>query len=139
MRMIPERMVNEAETMIEPPGKPAALLFSADHGQEVGHFRNHAGQSPVDNSGYEIPLLLWESPVGAIVGRGQGSALEGRPYQTDYLDHTVSGLLKLTSAYYVPERDVLSPRFQPTPRPIHGLPYVAGASACTRQACTAVH
>jgi len=27
MRMIPERMVNEAETMIAPPGKPAALLF----------------------------------------------------------------------------------------------------------------
>ena len=25
MRMIPERMVNVAETMIAPPGKPAAL------------------------------------------------------------------------------------------------------------------
>lgn len=119
-------------------GKPAALLFSSDHGQEVGHFRNHAGQSPADNSGYEIPLLLWESPVGAIVAPGQGSALEGRPYQTDYLDHTVLGLMKVTSAYYQPEHDVLSPWFQPAPRRIRGLPYLAGTSACARQPCPAL-
>jgi len=33
MRMIPERMVNDAETMIAPPGKPAAQAthqYSAD-------------------------------------------------------------------------------------------------------------
>ena len=106
-------------------GQPAALLYAADHGQEVGHFRNHAGQSPVENSGYEIPMLLWESPVGAIVGPGQKSALQGRPYQTDHLDHTVLGLLKVASAYYQPEHDVFSPQFQPTPRRIRGQPYLA--------------
>ena len=106
-------------------GQPAALLYASDHGQEVGHFRNHAGQSPVENSGYEIPMLLWESPAGAIVGPGQKRALQGRPYQTDHLDHTVLGLLKVASAYYQPEHDVFSPQFQPTPRRIRGQPYLA--------------
>ncbi|MDB5760506.1 MAG: hypothetical protein JWM30_3795 [Burkholderia sp.] len=105
-------------------GQPAALLYASDHGQEVGHFRNHAGQSPVENSGYEIPMLLWESPVGAIVGPEQRGPLQGRPYQTDHLDHTVLGLMKVASAYYQPEHDVLSPQFQPTPRRIRGRPYL---------------
>ncbi|WP_426469782.1 sulfatase-like hydrolase/transferase, partial [Salmonella enterica] len=43
-------------TMASSPGA-ASLLFSADHGQEVGHTRDHAGQSVADPSGYEIPML----------------------------------------------------------------------------------
>jgi heptose-I-phosphate ethanolaminephosphotransferase len=105
-------------------GSPAALLYASDHGQEVGHFRNHAGQSPVENSGYEIPMLLWESPVGAIAGPARRDALQDRPYQTDHLDHTVLGLLKVSSAYYQPEHDLLGPQFQPAPRKLRGQPYV---------------
>jgi len=105
-------------------GSPAALLYASDHGQEVGHFRNHAGQSPVENSGYEIPMLLWESPVGAIAGPERRSGLQGRPYQTDHLDHTVLGLLKVSSTYYQPEHDLLSPQFHPAPRRLRGQPYV---------------
>jgi heptose-I-phosphate ethanolaminephosphotransferase len=118
-------------------GRPAALLFSSDHGQEVGHFRNHAGQAAVENSGYEIPKLLWESPVGAIVGRGRRIPLQGRPYQTDYLDHTVLGLMKVTSAYYQPEHDLLSPQFRPMPRTLRGQPYLASPSACAQPHCHA--
>jgi heptose-I-phosphate ethanolaminephosphotransferase len=116
-------------------GEPAALLYSSDHGQEVGHFRNHAGQSPVENSGYEIPMLLWESPIGAIVGPVQKRALRAQPYQTDYLDHTVLGLMKIASNYYRPEHDVLSPQFRPKPRRIQGRPYLAGPLACAQPPC----
>jgi hypothetical protein len=35
----------------------------------------------------------------------------------------VLGLLKVTSAYYQPEHDLLSPQFRPAPRLIGGLPY----------------
>ncbi|SMP75849.1 phosphoethanolamine transferase [Noviherbaspirillum suwonense] len=119
-------------------GKPAALLYSSDHGQEVGHFRNHAGQSPVENSGYEIPMVLWESPVGAIVSPGLRSAMQGRPYQTDYLDHTMLGLMKVTSTYYQPEHDVFSPQFRPQPRLIRDRPYQVATPACAQPPCLAV-
>lgn len=117
--------------------RPAALLFSSDHGQEVGHTRNHAGQAPAHNSGYEIPMLLWESAVGAIVGPEQRAALRSRPYQTDHLDHAVLGLMKVSSTYYQPEHDVLGPQFQAMPRRIHGQPYLAGTS-CVQPPCVTV-
>lgn len=120
-------------------GKPAALLFASDHGQEVGHFRNHAGQSPVENSGYEIPLLLWQNPTGALAPEGQKTALESRPYQTDYLDNTMLALLKVSSAYYQPEHDLLSPQFRPAPRLISGKPYQPEGFPCPKAPCQVVH
>jgi heptose-I-phosphate ethanolaminephosphotransferase len=118
--------------------RPAALLFSSDHGQEVGHTRNHAGQAPAQNIGYEIPMLLWESAVGAIVGSGQRTMLQSRPYQTDQLDHTVLGLMKVTSTYYAPQHDVLSPQFQPSQRRIRSQPYLTDTSRCAQPPCLAV-
>jgi heptose-I-phosphate ethanolaminephosphotransferase len=117
-------------------GKPAALLFSADHGQEVGHTRNHAGQAPAENNGYEVPFLIWESQVGASVDPTSRAVLQKRPYQTDYLDHTVLGLMRVESTYYRPEHDVLSPRFKSVPRRIGEQPYLVKAP-CT-QPCQAV-
>ncbi|MET0963433.1 MAG: phosphoethanolamine transferase [Noviherbaspirillum sp.] len=116
-------------------GKPAALLFSSDHGQEVGHFRNHAGQSPGENSGYEIPFLIWESPVGATVSRGARATLQKRPYQTDHMEHTVLGLMKISSAYYQPEHDLLSPLFRFAPRRIGGHAYQPAATGCAQPPC----
>jgi heptose-I-phosphate ethanolaminephosphotransferase len=109
-------------------GRTAALLFSADHGQEVGHTRNHAGHSSADNSGYEIPMLVWDSAPE------QGNALlklslENRPYQTDHLDHTLLGLLDIDTKYYAAARDVLSGQFLPSARTINGLHYLPGAGS----------
>jgi heptose-I-phosphate ethanolaminephosphotransferase len=83
-------------------------------------------------------MLLWESAVGAIVGPGQKATLQSRPYQTDYLNDTMLGLMKVSSTYYQPEHDVLSPQFQPAPRRILGQPYQAGTSKCTQPPCLAV-
>ena len=118
-------------------GKPAALLYSSDHGQEVGHTRDHAGQAPGENNGYEIPMILWESPAGASAGAQQRAVLQGQPYQTDYLDHTMLGLLKVSSTYYQPEHDLLSAQFRPAPRRIDGRPYLAAPSACAQLPCSA--
>jgi heptose-I-phosphate ethanolaminephosphotransferase len=103
-------------------GRPAALLFSADHGQEVGHTRNHAGHSSADNSGYEIPMLIWDSAPKQ--SEAQKTALENRPYQTDHLDHTLLGLLDISTKYYAATRDVLSSQFLPSARKINGLHYL---------------
>jgi heptose-I-phosphate ethanolaminephosphotransferase len=109
-------------------GSSAALLFSADHGQEVGHTRNHAGHSAADKSGYEIPMLVWDSapePSPSI----EKSALENRPYQTDHLDHTLLGLLDISTRYYAATNDVLNDLFRPSARSINGVHYLPEAGS----------
>jgi len=105
----------------------ARLLFSSDHAQEVGHTRNHAGQSVSDASGYEIPMLLWERTL-AGKSPDEQAFLEYRAYQTDHLEHTIMGLLGIRSIYYKPTRDILSENFQGQDflnglRRINGRPY----------------
>jgi heptose-I-phosphate ethanolaminephosphotransferase len=100
----------------------ASLLFSSDHGQEVGHFRNHAGQSVVDKSGYEIPMIIWQSRPGKF-NADRKSALEHRPYQTDHLEHTILGLLNIRAEYYDATHDLMSDEFIPRVRRINGQLY----------------
>ncbi len=38
--------------------KGSALLYFSDHGQEVGHYRDHGGPSKSDKSGWEVPMVL---------------------------------------------------------------------------------
>ncbi|WP_050468560.1 phosphoethanolamine transferase [Herbaspirillum chlorophenolicum] len=105
----------------------ASLVFSSDHGQEVGHTRNHAGQSISDVTGYEIPMLLW---TRSFIGKNpeEKAMLEHRAYQTDHLEHTVLGLLGVRSMYYEASRDILSENFHSQDfvnglRRINGRPY----------------
>ncbi|VVD90217.1 phosphoethanolamine transferase [Pandoraea anhela] len=104
----------------------ASLLFSSDHAQEVGHTRNHAGQSVADASGYEIPMLVWQRDAPPAQTR---AALEARPYQTDRLEHTMLGLLDIETPYYDASHDLLSDTFAPIPRRINGRAYVPSAAA----------
>lgn len=104
----------------------ASLLFSSDHAQEVGHTRNHAGQSVADATGYEIPMLAW---TRSFTGKSaeEKAQLEYRPYQTDQMEHTVLGLLGVDSVYYDARHDILSERFVSAHfhqlRRINGQPY----------------
>ncbi len=105
-----------------------SLLYSADHGQEVGHTRDHAGQSAVDASGYEIPMLLWMRSFSGANAVDK-AILENRPYQTDHLEHTMMGLLNIESRYYSASRDIMSDAFVSEDfsnglRRINGLPYL---------------
>jgi heptose-I-phosphate ethanolaminephosphotransferase len=104
-------------------GEQAALIYASDHGQEVGHHRNHAGHSPIDNSGYEIPMLVWDRSL-VQSSAGAKSALEHRAYQTDHLEHTVLGLLKIDTIYYDPTHDILGSQFKTLARSVNGQPYV---------------
>ncbi|VVD91508.1 phosphoethanolamine transferase [Pandoraea terrigena] len=108
------------KTMSATAASDASVLFSSDHAQEVGHTRNHTGQSVADASGYEIPMLVWTHD--AIDARKRAT-LESRPYQTDQLDHTLLGLLDIDTAYYNASHDVLSDAFSPAPRSINGQAY----------------
>ncbi|MDB5768362.1 MAG: phosphoethanolamine transferase [Collimonas fungivorans] len=104
------------------PDHAAALLFSSDHAQEVGHTRDHAGQSVVDKSGYEIPMIVWSQALGGLDVLRK-SVLEQRPHQTDHLEHTVLGLLHIRSDYYDATHDILSDRYLSRIRQINGVDY----------------
>jgi heptose-I-phosphate ethanolaminephosphotransferase len=104
-------------------GKQAALIYASDHGQEVGHHRNHSGHSPIDNSGYEIPMIVWDRTLVQPDALAK-SGLENRSYQTDHLEHTVLGLLKVDTVYYDSTRDILASQFKPVARSINGRPYI---------------
>jgi heptose-I-phosphate ethanolaminephosphotransferase len=105
--------------------QPAALLFTSDHGQEVGHTRDHAGHSFEDASGYQVPMLLWKSrhEMTEMAGSPGRSLLEARAYQSDDLDHTILGLLKLDSAYSDPTLDIMHSRFNPRQRHLNGVAF----------------
>lgn len=91
---------------------PSALVYLSDHGQEVGHNRDFTRHSAIDNTGWEIPMVMWSNQTLAL----PKTVLEKRPYQTDRFDATLLGLLKITTPYYRAEDDVLSKRFITRPR-----------------------
>ena len=113
------------KTMSTDASADASLLFSSDHAQEVGHTRNHTGQSVADASGYEIPMIVW---TRSAIDAQRRASLESRPYQTDQLEHTMLGLLDIGTPYYDASRDVLSDAFVPAPRRINGMAYRPAAS-----------
>ena len=116
------------KTMSATAPSDASLLFSSDHAQEVGHTRDHTGQSVADASGYEIPMLVWTRDTPNAKTR---AALERRPYQTDHLEHTMLGLLDIDTPYYNASRDLLSDAFTPAPRRINGKAYVPSRTSGT--------
>ncbi|VVE00931.1 Phosphoethanolamine transferase CptA [Pandoraea iniqua] len=114
------------KTMATGAQTDASLLFSSDHAQEVGHTRNHAGQSVTDASGYEIPMVVWSRDGAQQPGAPNQltqAVLEARPYQTDRLEHTLLGMLDIDTRYYSASDDLLSPAFTPRERRINGQAY----------------
>jgi len=121
------------KTMAATATSDASLLFSSDHAQEVGHTRNHTGQSVADASGYEIPMLVWTR--GRIDAKRRAT-LESRPYQTDQLDHTMLGLLDIDTTYYNASHDVMSDAFAPAARSINARPYRASMDMASADGAT---
>jgi len=86
------------------------VLYVSDHGQEVGHYRNFAGHSSTDPSGYQVPFLFWTNQAQQVPASND-SSLEQREYRADYLDHTLLGVLDIRTGFYQPEHDILSGQF----------------------------
>ncbi|MDN4573528.1 hypothetical protein DBB29_08075 [Pandoraea cepalis] len=121
------------KTMAATATSDASLLFSSDHAQEVGHTRNHTGQSVADASGYEIPMLVWTRDR---IDAKRRTTLESRPYQTDQLDHTMLGLLDIDTTYYNAAHDVMSDAFAPAARSINARPYRASMDTASADGAT---
>lgn len=93
-----------------PAAGAMAVLYVSDHAQEVGHYSNFYGHSTMHPSGYQVPLLLWTNDRSPLPAAAR-TALQDRPYRTDYMDHTLLALLHIQSCFYQPDHDVLRNRF----------------------------
>lgn len=116
--MVIDHILNQLQKSVQ--GTPAAFAYLSDHGQEVGEDRDYMGHSGIDKAGWEIPLIVWSNQPYPL----NKQLLENRPYQTDRFDSTMLDLLKISSPYYKPEDDILSPLFITKDRTIAGINYV---------------
>jgi len=96
------------------PGRPVRALYFSDHGQEVGHFRDFAGHSEQDESGYTVPLWIWNSPAAQALDDRHLNA----PIRLDSLDQALQHLMGVRSRWYEAEQDFLSAQYKyPSPAP----------------------
>lgn len=93
-----------------------AWMYLSDHGQEVGHVRDHAGHSPTSASGYRIPALLWRNAAPDAGNAG----IATRPFRADWAGWTLADLMHLQWQGAQPSRNVLDPgyRWEPPQLPI---------------------
>jgi heptose-I-phosphate ethanolaminephosphotransferase len=69
-------------------------------------------------------MIVWDRSLAQPTSPAK-TGMENRSYQTDHLEHTVLGLLKVDTVYYDAKRDILDSQFQSTARNINGYPYVS--------------
>lgn len=100
-------------SLIKRHGEDASWLYIADHGQDVAHNSDYSGHNFMVKEQWEVPLLVWRSE-GNTVGTEARDRLVQRPYQADFLDHTIFGLLGGEGDLYDPEFDLLSDAYRPT-------------------------
>ncbi|WP_233209981.1 phosphoethanolamine transferase [Comamonas sp. 26] len=93
---------------VTPPKGKVAWMYLSDHGQEVGHVRNHAGHSSSTEAGYRIPAIIWQAPSSESPPEG----VSERPFRSDWAAWTVADLLDIHWTPQPLERNVLSNPYQ---------------------------
>lgn len=105
---------------------PAVMFYFSDHGEDLADLaevkaRNR--QMPEDpawiDRQYHIPFIVWMSD--GFIARFPDEARRlreavGRPGSLDDLGHMIIGLTGIGTEYYRPDRDILSPAYNPVPR-----------------------
>lgn len=118
-----DHVLRESITLCEKySDQEIAWLYAPDHGEDVAHYTNFVGHNTRVAAMFEIPMLLWRSPLFQTGSPGDEIVAE-RPYQTDHLDHTLLGLMEIRGDYYDARRDIMSREFLSWPRVVAGEPY----------------
>ena len=101
----------------------AIMLYLSDHGEEIYDFRDHYGRTQEANKTvellkyqYEIPFMIWCSDTyksGHPIVIDNIAAAVDKPFMNDNVCQILFGLVEMSTIYYHPERDLLSPHFQP--------------------------
>ena len=85
-----------------------AWMYLSDHGQEVGHVRNHAGHSKSTEAGYRIPAIIWRTPSWPKLPEDVAQ----RPFRSDWAAWTIADLLDIRWSSQSLERNVLSKNYR---------------------------
>lgn len=101
----------------------AIMIYLSDHGEEIYDFRDHYGRTQESNKTaellkyqYEIPFMIWCSDTyksGHPIVIDNIAAAVDKPFMNDNVCQILFGLVEMSTIYYHPERDLLSPHFRP--------------------------
>ena len=100
-------MLHLAQSAASGKGK-VAWMYLSDHGQEVGHERNHSGHSQNTEAGYRIPTIIWRATPADTLPED----ISERPFRSDWAAWTVADLLDIRWSSQSLERNVLSQAYQ---------------------------
>lgn len=117
--------------------KDAVVFYFSDHGEEVydddvksyGRIHDEHPQRNVIRHEYEVPFFIWGSSAfrrrhANLFARMQQAT--HRPFSLDDLPHLLLGISGITATnsdktpYYIGERDLIAPQFQPQRRLLRG-------------------
>jgi len=84
----------------------SSWIYLPDHGQDVCHHNNFSGHNHKVKEQWEIPMLVWPLDIKRL-----DENITDRKYTTDFIDHTVLGLLKIHGEYYNKKYDIFSKDF----------------------------
>jgi heptose-I-phosphate ethanolaminephosphotransferase len=89
----------------------AAWVFVSDHGQEVGHVKNHAGHSFTTPAGFRIPAFIWQNQPFTQDHRDLGE----RVFRLDWMAWTLASVMGIDWTNRDSHRDILSADYHFSP------------------------
>ena len=97
--------------------KHGAWIFVSDHGQEVGHTREHAGHSASTAAGYRIPSFIWSKQALTQ----SPNDIAKRPLRLDWLGWTILSQLAIQWTEQQTHKDILRDEYR-FENPTLGIP-----------------
>lgn len=88
--------------------KHGAWIFVSDHGQEVGHTREHAGHSASTAAGYRIPSFIWSKQALTQ----SPNDIAKRPLRLDWLGWTILSQLAIEWTEQQTHKDILREEYR---------------------------
>lgn len=90
------------------PGRNV-FFYTSDHGQEVGETEDHAGHSPMTESGYRIPMVAWRTQGWSSQ---QQKTAASEAVRLDWMSWSLAGLMGVDWSGMQLKRDALSTAYQ---------------------------
>jgi len=84
----------------------SAYLYHPDHGEDVLAHNNYAGHNPRVKEQWQIPMLYWDNDINKY------KKTTTYPYRLDEINHTLLGLLGISTKYYNSKYDIFSKDFK---------------------------
>ena len=110
--------------------KNAVLVYFPDHGEEVFDFRDNSGRRGSDDKAgllkyhFELPFFIWCSDTYQSLHPEKMNQIRtsiDKPFETDNIAHVMFDLANISTPFYKPERDMLSPQYMIKPRTVYEI------------------